>query len=142
MSLAPIVTPNLLATIRNQPCLPLNTWYFISTVTLSALNRPDEIPKIFRHAIARGGSSVDGQPERAEQLAIARQMREALVKSAAICGLPRSINALLELKKATPPELLDEPLAFSPTGRLDDIQNILPSTVLLRGKRFFDLIYG
>ena len=136
------MTPNLLAAIRNQPGLPIHTWYFVSGVALSALNRPDEISKIFRHAITRGGGSVDSQPEHAEQLAIARQMREALIKSAAICGLPRSINALLELKKVTPSELLDEPSAFSPTGRSSDMIDVPPSAILMRGKRLFDLLYG
>ena len=142
MSPAPIITPSLLTAIRNQPHLLKNTWYIVSGVTLSALNRPDEIPNIFQHAITKGGDSVDCQPGRVEQLAIARQMREALVKSAAICGLPRTINSLLELKKATPPDLLDEPLGYSPTGRLRDIYDVPCSAILLRGKRFFDLIYG
>ena len=138
----PIITPSLLSAIRNQPHLLKNTWYIVSGVTLSALNRPDEIPSIFRHAIAKGGDSVDSQPDQVEQLAIARQMREALVKSAAICGLPRTINSLLELKKVTPLDLLDEPFGYSPTGRSKDIYNVASSAILLRGQRFFDLIYG
>lgn len=103
----PIVTPALLAAIRAHPNLPGHTWYFITATTLSVLNRPDEIGKVYRHAIGdstafagvsgsdiaptppageNGGAALPG-PE--EQLTISRRMREALVKSTAIGGLPK-----------------------------------------------------
>ena len=98
---------------------------------------------VFRFAIGRGlGDGSEHELDTPEQLVIIRQMREALVKSAAICGLPRSINSLLELRKVTPPEFLDEPLAYSPTGRSNELYNLSSSPVLARGKRFFDLLYG
>ena len=58
-------------------------------MTLSALNRPDEIPKVFNHAIANGVGSGDSTLEHEEELTIARKTREGLIKSAPICGLPR-----------------------------------------------------
>ena len=92
VSLPAIATPALLGSIRAHPQLPLHTWYFITGVTLSVLNRPDEIPKVFQYAMEKG---VDGRadaeaPQPEEQLAIARKMREALVKMAPIGGLPKA----------------------------------------------------
>ena len=46
------------------------------------------------------------------------------------------------LKMATPSELLDNPLGFSPTGRSSELYDSPPSAVLHRGQEFFDGIYG
>lgn len=86
---APIMTPAFISAIRRQPNLPRNVWPLIAATTLSVLNRPDEIPKVYTHAIQHGQGAVDAKPGDEEQLAISRRMREALVKSAAIGGLPK-----------------------------------------------------
>ena len=78
-----IITPSLLHSLRTYPHLPSYTWYFITGVTLSILNRPDEIPKVFQDALDQAPSKHD------EQLRVARRLREALVKAAAIGGLPK-----------------------------------------------------
>lgn len=98
MDLPALFTPTLLEQICSQPNLPSNVWYFIAGVTLSSLNRPDEIPKVLQHAIERGVDGVGNTPlSHVEQLQTVRRMREALVKSAAIVGLPKVL-----LPKATP----------------------------------------
>lgn len=95
LTLPAVLTPSLLSSIRAHPHLPQHTWYFIAGVTLSVLNRPDEIPKVFSYALEHGvDAAYDkelGQKElaHAEQLRIARKLRESLVKSAAIVGLPK-----------------------------------------------------
>lgn len=89
MALPSLVTPVLLTLIRGQPQLPAHSWYFIAGVTLSVLNRPDEIATIFKHAIEGGPGSRDTKPEHGEQLKIARKLREAIVKAAPIGGLPK-----------------------------------------------------
>lgn len=91
-----IITPALLSGIRKHPQLPQHTWYFITATTLSLLNRPDEIPKVYTHAIEHGVGVADTKPEHDEQLQISRKMREALVKAAAIGGLPK-VNPLCEI---------------------------------------------
>jgi len=149
-SLPSIVTPSLLSAIRGHPQLPRHTWYFIAGVTLSALNRPDEIPKVYRCAIENVGDRDLGGVEAAqservrqeEQLRISRKLREGLVKSAAITGLPKTINALLALKAATPPSLLDEPMAYSPSARPVEVYDMPSSQILHRGQKFFDRVYG
>ena len=96
-----LLTPSLLTSIRRQPHLPRHTWYFVTAVTLSALNRPDEIARVFQHALENGPGPEDRRPGPDEQLTMARKTREALIKSAAIAGLPkvripRSLGSFLE----------------------------------------------
>ena len=141
MSLPSIITPSLLKSLRTHPTLPPNTWYFITSTTLSTLNRPDEIPKVFEDALkhSSGNGSATGQ---AEHLQIARRTREALVKSAAIIGLPKTINALFALKNATPKHLIDEPMGYSAAGRVVDVYTTPSSQIMQRGQKFFDQVYG
>lgn len=94
-SLPRIVSPALLSFLRGHPSLPAHSWYFIAGVTLSVINRPDEIPIVFQHALEKGGGQEGKKPDHAEQLMIARKMREGLVKAAAIGGLPKVVEALL-----------------------------------------------
>jgi len=97
-SLPQILSPALLSFLRGHPSLPAHSWYFIAGVTLSVINRPDEIPIVFQHALEKGGGKEDTKPEHVEQLMIARKMREGLVKSAAIGGLPKVVKALLFIR--------------------------------------------
>lgn len=90
-----IVTPALLSSIRRQQHLPRGCWYFVTGVALNALNLSAEIPTVFKHAIENGTGSSDVKPSHDEKLEIARKMREALVKAAAICGLPKVCSAHL-----------------------------------------------
>ncbi|KAI9724820.1 MAG: hypothetical protein M1812_000096 [Candelaria pacifica] len=142
VSLPAVVTPALLTTIRGHPYLPKHTWYFIAGVTLSVINRPDEIPKVFNYALSNGAGHSDTKPQHDEQLQIARKLREALIKAAPIGGLPKAINALFSLKFATPQSLLDEPLGYSPTSRSAEVYDMPSSQILHRGQTFFDKIYG
>jgi alkylhydroperoxidase/carboxymuconolactone decarboxylase family protein YurZ len=132
-----ILTKELLATLKTYPHLPANSWYFISATTLSTLNLPHEIPKVFKYALEHSLEATH-----AEKLTIARRTREALVKSAAIIGLPKTINALFALKEVTPTNLRDEPLGYSPSGRTVDLYTTPSSTILKRGQKFFDQVYG
>lgn len=84
-----IISPALLSFIHGHPNLPVHTWYFIAGVTLSVLNRPDEISTVFKYAMEKGGDRMEASPGQNEKLTIARKMREALVKAAPIGGLPK-----------------------------------------------------
>ena len=86
-----IVTPALLSSLRSHPNLPGHTWYFVAATTLSQLNRPDEIPKVYQHAL-RHCSSGDAIPSQDEKLRISRRIREALIKAAAVGGVPRVLT--------------------------------------------------
>ncbi|KAH8661294.1 AhpD-like protein [Ilyonectria robusta] len=141
-SAAPILTPALLAAIRKQPDLPRNTWYFITATTLSILNRPDELPKVYTHAIEEGLDGAASPARRENQLNVSRRIREALVKASAVGGMPKTINALLALKTATPEDLLDAPGSETQSSRSCDIYETPAPQVLQRGQTFFDKLYG
>jgi hypothetical protein len=141
-ALKPIITQALLTSIRQRPALPPNTWYFITATALSALNRPDQIPPVYTHALSLLPTDKSPEKVRDEQLVMTRRMREALVKAIPINGLPKAINSLLALKTATPPELLDEPGEHSPTGRAQEVFDSPSSDMLHRGQVFFDAVYG
>ncbi|KAK4179100.1 hypothetical protein QBC36DRAFT_365161 [Triangularia setosa] len=145
-NLPSIITPAFLSSIRSRPNLPIKTWYFIAATTLSQLNRPDEIQKVYLYALSQRWSgneaAEDVVPSFDEKRDISRRMREALVKAAAVTGVPKTINALLELKKVTPDDLLDEPQGPSPTGRTSDFYGTPVTQILKRGQDFFEGIYG
>ena len=156
-SLPSICTQHLLHSLRWQSKLPHHAWYLVAGVTLSGLNRPDELGPVLQHALEHGpgperSSTAPSCPRPFEQLSIVRKLREALVRASAIHGLPKAINALLALKRATPAALLDPPRPFprdtstpervSPMGRAADLADAAPGRVLARGQRFFDRTYG
>ncbi len=87
LPLPAIITPALLASLRNHPSLPGHIWYCVAAATLSQLNRPDEIPTVYRHALHSGPG--DTAPSHDEKLRISRRIREALIKTAAVGGVPR-----------------------------------------------------
>lgn len=76
----PSLTPRLLDTLRTQPGMPGDMWYAVVATTLCVLNRPEDIPDVFRHAVAA---------DAAAGVSIARRLREALLKTSAIGGLPK-----------------------------------------------------
>ncbi|KAF2501277.1 hypothetical protein BU16DRAFT_522264 [Lophium mytilinum] len=138
-----VVSPSLLASLRDNAQLPAHAWYIVAGVTLSAINRPEEIPKIFTSAIEHGvGSRERGPPVHAEQLRIARKLREGLIKSLAVVGMPKTINALYALKDATPASLLDEPTGASPSARPAEVYSTPTAEILLRGQTYFEHVYG
>ncbi|KAH7152963.1 AhpD-like protein [Dactylonectria macrodidyma] len=141
-SAAPILTPSLLAAICRQPDLPRNSWYFITATTLSILNRPDELPKVYKKALEEGLDTSEAVTRPEDQLQVSRRIREALVKASAVGGMPKTINALLALKAATPEDLLDAPGQEIPTSRSRDIYETPAPHVLQRGQTFFDNLYG
>lgn len=110
-----------LATLAATPGLA-GSWYYIAAATFSVCNQPDEIPRLFEYMLER----TKGQKEQYE---MAQKMREALLKGAALGGLPKSINSLTQLKNATPEHLREKELHR---------QKVDPN----RGATFFDAVYG
>lgn len=89
------LTPRLLDTLRSQPGMPGDLWYAVVATTLCVLNRPEEIGAVYRHAVAAdaaadaGAGTAGAVADHARQLRIARRLREALLKTSAIGGLPK-----------------------------------------------------
>lgn len=129
--MAHILTPARLKTLASQPLLGSN-WYYIAAATFSVCNQPDAIPLIFEYMLASTPTASTAQ-----HLLIARQIRESLLKGAALGGLPKTINSLTQLKHATPIELREPdntPLRAQPDLRAQDADS--------RGEMFFDQVYG
>ncbi len=141
-NLPSLFTAPLLQYLRQHPQLPKNTWYFIAAVTLTVINRPDEIPIIYKHALDHVTIQCEGQVKLDEELKVLRRMREALLKTSAVTGAPKVINACLALKEATPKHLQDIDGDISTTGRRVDISEVPSSQVLQKGQDFFDKVYG
>ncbi|PSS02517.1 AhpD-like protein [Coniella lustricola] len=132
---APIFSPTHLDSLRSRSDVPNDTWYLVVATALCILNRPEDIQTVYTHAVGAGHAPVGvpngvALPDK-EQQRIARRIREALLKVSAIGGLPKTINALQELKKVVPAHLSDEPEAETTTA-----------PILARGRAFFDKCYG
>lgn len=142
-----ILTNSLLNSIRATPHLPPASYYLLTATALSTLNLPHLIPDVYKHALEHGNSPpsrTNGQAlvKPSEQLSITRRIRESLVKSSAIIGLPKTINALFALKAVTPAHLIDAPLSPSVSGRSVDLYTTPSSVIMQRGAKFFEQVYG
>ncbi|KAI5837643.1 AhpD-like protein [Morchella snyderi] len=170
---AAALTNKLLQSLHHNPALPAHTFYFLASVAFSALNRPDEIPRVWNYALehaaipgsaeeayvrweladqglaaAAAGEGGAGQRtkevvnggQRESALVIHRKIREALLKSVVICGLPVTINALTALSTATPPHLHHHALPPATTRRA--ALTAPPGPLLARGSAFFSTLYG
>ncbi|RDW71293.1 hypothetical protein BP6252_07856 [Coleophoma cylindrospora] len=136
------LTPALLSSLSQQPNLPKDSWYFVVATTLCILNRPDQIPTVFQHAVENSIQGGEQTLTQESQLFIARRIRESLIKASAVGGVPKTINALHALKNATPAELQDGPFAPSPSSRRGDLYDTPVLDILQRGQDFFEKIYG
>jgi hypothetical protein len=91
-SLPCILTPELLKSIREHPDLPPHSWYIIAAATLTILNRPDENSKAYEHALNFRPSKTASKADYEHQLKILRRMREALIKTTAVGGVPKVVT--------------------------------------------------
>lgn len=129
--MSPIISRETLNTVKTSSGLPVDCYYFIIAVTVVALNRNEDLKAILDDAFY-------GKPQQ-EQHRIMRRIREALIKSAAVIGLPKIIIALMTLKKSTPPALLDRP---SENGmRTADFIRVPAKVVFERGQKFWETTY-
>lgn len=124
-----VLTQARLKTLASSPHLA-KSWYYIAAVALSVCNQPNDVPLIFEYMM--------DQPEiktgpKDNQLLVARQIRESLLKGAALGGLPKTINSLTQLKNVTPVDLRDTELQRDP-------QVSAPGASV--GAEFFDQVYG
>lgn len=124
-----ILTPDRLAKLASTPLLN-KTWYFVAAATFSVCNQPDEIPRIFEYMMQQPHIKNNQKA----QYEMVQQIREALLKGAALGGLPKAINSLTQLKNVTPDYLREKELQR-------EIE--LPTANdLNRGATFFDAVYG
>ncbi|OQO00722.1 hypothetical protein B0A48_13213 [Cryoendolithus antarcticus] len=104
-------------------------WYYCVIVNLAALNYPELVPQIWKHLAEHVIAPLDHDA----QFAIARKLREALIKSCGIMGAAKTGTAIRLLCQQIPKELRDPA-----TPRADE-DPIVAST---RGHAFHRRIYG
>ncbi|KAI0324700.1 hypothetical protein GY45DRAFT_1313434 [Cubamyces sp. BRFM 1775] len=91
-----------------------NPWALVAAVAFSASNVPEAVPAVFAHALEElraeqrargvGGGSEEAQRE---ELVLARKVREAVLQSGLLSGMPRTINSLMALNEVMPENLRD-----------------------------------
>ena len=91
-STKPPLTESYVRSLNHDPKLPRDSWYFVAAVAFAALNRPDVIPDLLKVAIEKRERNSDG-----EGITVVRRLREALLKSAAVIGLPKVRSFLITL---------------------------------------------
>ncbi|KAH7032884.1 AhpD-like protein [Microdochium trichocladiopsis] len=142
MGALPMLKQALWTSLAKDVAMPHGAWYLVASATLAVLNRPREIQQVFTYALSDLEHSRDGPGAHKEKLEVSRRIRESLVKTSAIAGLPKSINALMSLKQVTPQQLLDDEAVYSSGSRLQDLSRISQEQILYRGQSFFDKLYG
>lgn len=75
--------------MSTNPHLPPHVWYIIAAATLATLNCPDEIPKVYEHALGITQTQTFSPLGHDEQLNISRRLRESLIKTSAVGGVPK-----------------------------------------------------
>ncbi|OCH90642.1 hypothetical protein OBBRIDRAFT_793081 [Obba rivulosa] len=89
-----------------------NPWCLVAAVAFSASNVPEAIPLIWeytlRDLVEVQGNELSQEQRQQERLALARRIREALLQSGLLSGMPRVINSLLALNTVMPEELREK----------------------------------
>lgn len=156
-----------------------NIWYLVAAATFSVCNEPQELPKLYYYVIMstqlnKNNNSNDMElakkaidifqykphmvKEKVNSLYlestdlqryITNRFREALLKTSILGGLPKAINALMELKNIVPDSLQHESLHISKLETSLDtlfqctkrsVDKSINSTVA-RGMNHWNLIY-
>jgi len=146
--MAEITTDVALQRLRSlYPCAEItssldviqNPWYIVTIVALTAGNRPEGIPLVFKYVLgdlerAQNEFKVPNDEAQGEKLRLARRFRDALFKCGILAGYSKAINSLVSLHEVTPVELRD-------TTRQRDTSLSLPE-LDAHGQKFFRALYG
>ncbi|ANZ73327.1 BA75_00376T0 [Komagataella pastoris] len=159
-----VITPQRLVHLSTQYKSLTDSWFLISIVALNICNLPEEIPKVYHYALelyANNGSPTIQTAERSlktcqalidrrtvslefqhdtdltRQKHVTSRVREALLKSAALGGLPKCINSMMLLKEATP-------LSLRETAVKRDflLSEEAVKAERERGRQFWNSVYG
>jgi len=105
---------------------PTSAWPLVTAVTLTGMNEKAQMRELVE-------TINDIYPAQADQVAVIRRVREAILKSSVLVGFPKGINGLLYLKEATAEPIIKELLQDKP--RNYEVQDVD------RGYDFFSSIY-
>lgn len=102
--MADLATPEFLSTLKaafppTAPNTPSYLWAMIAVVSFSASNIIEAVPLVFKYVLddliqAQTQAGTPQDAAHAEQLVLARKIREAVLRAGLLCGMPR-VSALL-----------------------------------------------
>ena len=97
--MADLATPEFLSSLRatyppETPNSPPHLWAIVAAVAYGASNVPEAVPAVFTYALqdlirSQQGAGISGDAAHEEQLLLARKVREAVLQSGLLSGMPR-----------------------------------------------------
>jgi len=115
-------------------------WYIVAAVSFSASRKPAAVPIVFQFVLHEleaaqlvTGVRADSEEGRAQRLKLANKIREALLHSGLLSGVPRIIESLIALHGATPEELQTKEILRDRTKTIADYEQ--------SGERLFRSMY-
>lgn len=71
-----------------------NPWYIVAAVSFGSSNRPEGVPVVFQSVLtelklAQATEGLGAEEAHAQQLYLARRVREAILKGGLLCGYSR-----------------------------------------------------
>ncbi|KAI1791489.1 hypothetical protein LXA43DRAFT_417851 [Ganoderma leucocontextum] len=118
--MADLASPDFLSTLKaayppDTPNTSSHLWAVIAAVAFSASNVSEAVPLVFKYALedlvqsqTQAGTRQDAAHD--EQLVLARKVREAVLQSGLLSGMPRTINSLVALHQVMPEHLRETKL--------------------------------
>ncbi|PCH38586.1 hypothetical protein WOLCODRAFT_88179 [Wolfiporia cocos MD-104 SS10] len=111
-------------------------WYLIAAVAFSASRKTEAVPVVFEFVMSELKlAQIGEQPERAlaQRMTLANKMREALLQSGQLTGMPRVIESLIALRGIMPEELRPKQVLRDRTKTIADYEE--------SGERLFRAMY-
>lgn len=100
-------------------------WYLIAAVSFSASRHAEAVPAVFEFALAELKLVQFGETQeraREQQLRLASKIREAILQSGLLSGIPRVIESLIALHGVMPKELEREQILRDASKSIADYE--------------------
>ncbi|KZT74151.1 hypothetical protein DAEQUDRAFT_721034 [Daedalea quercina L-15889] len=104
-------------------------WYIVAAVSFSASRKPAAVPVIFEFVLREleaaqllTGLRADSDEARTQRLMLASKIREALLHSGLLSGIPRVIESLIALNGVMPEELQTKQVLRDRTKTIADYE--------------------
>ena len=97
--MADLATPEFLSSLKatyppETPNSPPHLWAIVAAVAFGASNVPEAVPAVFTYALqdlirSQQATGISGDTAHEAQLLLARKIREAILQSGLLSGMPR-----------------------------------------------------
>ncbi|GBE82767.1 hypothetical protein BKA93DRAFT_526001 [Sparassis latifolia] len=114
-----------------------NPWYLVAAVAFSASNKAEAVPLVFAFVLSElklaQGRESETEKAREQQLRLARRIREALLQSGVLTGIPRVIDSCIALNTVMPEDLRDSKPQRNTKRSMEDLEE--------SGRKLFHSMY-